>query len=1245
MGSYLITAEYVNKFNFTVTYSTGAHGTLTAEKDGTALTSGGTVPINASVIFTAAPDTYYKVKGWTVDGVSYEEIPGTAYDGTTLTLSDITANHVVAVEFEGVPVSVTYVAGVNSVDTSSPHGTMALFYDGALVSDEPTVGTDTSLTYEAEVPAMGEVNILANPAAGYQVKCWYVWTGTAYTAVNASSEVASYYLPEVTGGLKVKVEFEKIPLYNVTVSSDSYQNGGGTVVSGVRSISTSDSMVVSVNNHGNLTLLATPDAGSYLYEWRIDGADYVTDGNSVTLTNLTGDATVAAVFRKLFYDVSLESGEGGSMTAHYSLAADDSSGDILDGDSASIKSGSTVTASIFPDADFTIDTLTVNEDPVEFTVSGTPASYSYTFEIPELLADTDIAVTFKECVFHTVTAPDADNFDLLISGGDTSDIGDDVYEAGGTAEAGFVTDGFSHMDGTEAAILEGGAATLTFTPDSGLNAYVKTTKLLTAVDTVLEDAGSDAVVSMYLDGTSYVVKLSDVDTDLDFSSLADVFALRTDDVDEYTVTFGKFGSGTVTATYGGIPILSGTELPEGSTVTFKLTPQAHYALTELTDDTVDVLGEVDSTGTYKVEIADNVDLSATFEIAEYPITIIKLGTGNGTVAATADGDTITASGYLPVGSSVSVTAAPNTGSAFNCMAVGSTPVDGNVYTIGSLGGPVTITAVFDAVSKVVTYSKPSNGTLKVTDSLGNTVTSGQSVAVGTVLVITATPNAHYVLETLTAGGSSITGNTYTVDAAKTNLIEANFTLAQVKVSWSTPDNGTLKVYAFDGSELSSGDYVAVGEKIQVVAAPKSENYKLDTLKMNGSGITSGNLYTVPAKDVALSATFKYVGDAPSGGGGGGGGTTTIINEIVPLAALESIDVLTTDGELTALGTVTQSDDKIIMDVDGSSFEELALYAKAKNTGITFKADLATVTFDTKAVEYINGIADSENVSLTVSEVGTDNLSAANRKTVGSHPVYEFSLTAGDVGLNTFGGGKAKISIPYTLKAGETAETVVVYYIDAAGTLKTIRGAYHADTGTVEFPVTHFSSFSLGNNPVYFNDVPDSAWYYKSVTFVAARGITLGIGGGLFGPDKQITRGEFIVMLMRAYGIEPDSAPTDNFADAGSDYYTNYLAAAKRLGITKGIGDNLYAPAAYISRQDIFTLLYRALDVLGELPAKTKTVDLEAFADYGNISDYALTAVKTFVEAGVVSGSDGLLAPTSLSTRAQMAQVLYNLLSK
>jgi hypothetical protein len=44
------------------------------------------------------------------------------------------------------------------------------------------------------------------------------------------------------------------------------------------------------------------------------------------------------------------------------------------------------------------------------------------------------------------------------------------------------------------------------------------------------------------------------------------------------------------------------------------------------------------------------------------------------------------------------------------------------------------------------------------------------------------------------------------------------------------------------------------------------------------------------------------------------------------------------------------------------------------------------------------------------------------------------------------------------------------------------------------------------------------------------------------------------MLMKAYGIAPDTNPEDNFADAGDTYYTGYLAAAKRLGISAGVGN-------------------------------------------------------------------------------------------
>lgn len=159
----------------------------------------------------------------------------------------------------------------------------------------------------------------------------------------------------------------------------------------------------------------------------------------------------------------------------------------------------------------------------------------------------------------------------------------------------------------------------------------------------------------------------------------------------------------------------------------------------------------------------------------------------------------------------------------------------------------------------------------------------------------------------------------------------------------------------------------------------------------------------------------------------------------------------------------------------------------------------------------------------------------------------------------------------------------------------------------------------------------------------SRGITTGTAEGIFSPQEQLTRSQYLVMLMRAYGIEPDAQPKDNFLDAGSTYYTGYLAAAKRLNITKGIGSNLFAPERPITRQEMFTLLYNTLKELGELPVGTTGTTLESFRDADKVAPWAKEAVEYLAKTGMVRGSDGLLTPESIATRAEMAQVLYNLL--
>jgi len=139
-------------------------------------------------------------------------------------------------------------------------------------------------------------------------------------------------------------------------------------------------------------------------------------------------------------------------------------------------------------------------------------------------------------------------------------------------------------------------------------------------------------------------------------------------------------------------------------------------------------------------------------------------------------------------------------------------------------------------------------------------------------------------------------------------------------------------------------------------------------------------------------------------------------------------------------------------------------------------------------------------------------------------------------------------------------------------------------GTVTFFTTHFSYYAISYNHMSFKDVANNAWYAKAVSFIAAREITTGTGGGNFSPEARLTRGQFIVMLMKAYGIAPDANPKDNFSDAGGTYYTRLPALRqKRLGVSAGIGNNMFAPEKEITRQEMFTLLYNALKVIGKLP--------------------------------------------------------------
>ncbi|WP_051251125.1 glycosyl hydrolase 53 family protein [Paenibacillus harenae] len=377
-------------------------------------------------------------------------------------------------------------------------------------------------------------------------------------------------------------------------------------------------------------------------------------------------------------------------------------------------------------------------------------------------------------------------------------------------------------------------------------------------------------------------------------------------------------------------------------------------------------------------------------------------------------------------------------------------------------------------------------------------------------------------------------------------------------------------------------------------------------------------------------------------------TTTDMATDVTTAKLESsviTDLVQKAKESEAAGQKVVIDIKIDTAADEKSVNIVIPKEGLKPLVDTTKADLrvdagiAAITFDPKAVAAI-GSAAADNM-ISIKKLAKSDLPENVQNKIGDRSVFDFSVKAGNAEITEFNGGTVKISVPYTPMTSEKKNAIVVYYIDKSGNLKPVRGGYDAATGKVNFQTTHFSNYAVGYNEVKFNDVTSKNWYSDAVGYLAAREIANGVGGSTFAPEKNVTRADFLMMVMDAYGIETDAAINDNFSDAGNKYYTEYLGTARKLGLVSGVGGNKFMPEATISRQDMSVILFNILKQLDELPSGKNGKSYERFVDTAAVAGYAKDAMKLLVEAGMIDGNGNELDPKATATRAQVAQIVYN----
>ena len=295
--------------------------------------------------------------------------------------------------------------------------------------------------------------------------------------------------------------------------------------------------------------------------------------------------------------------------------------------------------------------------------------------------------------------------------------------------------------------------------------------------------------------------------------------------------------------------------------------------------------------------------------------------------------------------------------------------------------------------------------------------------------------------------------------------------------------------------------------------------------------TRGISFEMPAHNVTVTVNWKANGSSSGGGGGGGGGGSVSIPDTKIPTGIYEHGTVTVSPESASKGdtvTITVTPDKgyvleslTVLDKDGKALE-----LTDKGSGkYTFVMPAGKIMV--KAV-----FMDDNTMLNFFTDVHAEDY------------YYDAVLWAAQKGIT--GGMSDTLFAP---NAAYTRAQIVTFLWHAAGSPEP----------------KQLSTFG---------DVLADAYYAKAVAWAVENGITDGMSDTTFAPGTICTRAQGVALLYRAAGnpaVSGSAAFTDVPADA---YYADAAAWAEQKGITGGIGNGLFGPHNNCTRAQIVTFLYR-----------------------------------------------------------------------
>jgi|LSQX01.3.fsa_nt_gb hypothetical protein len=178
----------------------------------------------------------------------------------------------------------------------------------------------------------------------------------------------------------------------------------------------------------------------------------------------------------------------------------------------------------------------------------------------------------------------------------------------------------------------------------------------------------------------------------------------------------------------------------------------------------------------------------------------------------------------------------------------------------------------------------------------------------------------------------------------------------------------------------------------------------------------------------------------------------------------------------------------------------------------------------------------------------------------------------------------------------------------------------------------------------FDDIDNVSWAVESIQYLAERGIVSGSGHRIFEPNRNITREEFVKILVISLKLDNQQADV-SFSDVKQgEWYYKYIGIAEANGLIKGIDKENFGINQSITREQLCTMIYRALNALG---INLESIRNEAeFADKAQIAEYASEPIEYLYKAGIVDGmGNNMFTPGEEATRAMAAKIVYSLMER